>query len=156
LPYRVVRSLLAEWPALPRVMVMQYLRGPDFNVDVLAWQGETLYCIPIQRIVPQAGPVQVGRIVHDSRIDAMVEQTVAAFGFSYNVNVELAYPDEAGDGIPLVYEINPRISAPIAVHRAAGINLLLFGVLLARGREIFRGLPYREITMQRCWREVFS
>ena len=155
LPYRVVRSLLAERPTLPPVVVMQYLRGLDFNVDVLAWQGETLYCIPIQRIVPNAGPVQVGCIVHDARIDAMVEQTVAAFGFSYNVNVELAYPDETGQGYPLVYEINPRVSAPIAAHRIAGVNLLLLGVLLSLGREIPRGLPYRDVTMQRCWQEVY-
>ncbi len=156
LPYPVVRSLLAERPNLPPVVVMQYLRGLDFNVDVLAWQGETLYCIPIQRIVPDAGPVQVGRIVHDGRIDAMVEQTVAAFGFSYNVNVELAYPDDADQGDPLVYEINPRVSAPIAAHRVAGVNLLLFGILLALGQEVPRNLSYEKVTMQRCWREVYS
>jgi carbamoyl-phosphate synthase large subunit len=155
-PYPALRSLLAEQPDLPPLVAMQYLRGRDFNVDTLTWQGETLYCIPIERIVPEAGPVQVGRTVHDSRIDAMVKQIVAAFGFSYNINVELAYPDETNGGRPLVYEINPRVSAPIAMHRAAGVNLLLFGILLGLGRDMPRNLAYQDITMQRCWREVYS
>lgn len=155
-PYPALRSLLAEPSDLPPLVVMQYLRGRDFNVDALTWQGETLYCLPIERIVPDAGPVQVGRTVHDRRIDAMVRQIVAAFGFSYNINVELAYPDETERGSPLVYEINPRVSAPIAMHQAAGVNLLLFGILLGLGRDVPRNLAYKDITMQRCWREVYS
>lgn len=156
LPYPVVRSLLAERLALPPVVVMQYLRGPDFNIDVLAWQGKTLYCIPIQRIVPDAGPVQVGHIVHDARVNAMVKPIIATFDFSYNINVEMAYPDEAGQGNPLIYEINPRMSAPIAAHRAAGVNLVLFGILLGLKRDIPENLAYKDTTMQRCWREVYS
>jgi carbamoyl-phosphate synthase large subunit len=155
-PYPALRPLLAEKPTLPPLMVMQYLSGRDFNVDALAWQGETLYCIPVERLVPEAGPVQVGRTVHDARIDAMVKQIVAAFGFSYNINVELAYPDDTDRGSPLIYEINPRVSAPIAMHRAAGVNLLLLGILLGMGRDIPRNLAYKDITMQRCWQEVYS
>ncbi|OGO20355.1 MAG: hypothetical protein A2144_08745 [Chloroflexi bacterium RBG_16_50_9] len=155
-PYPALRPLLAEKPELPPLVVMQYLSGRDFNVDALTWEGETLYSIPIERLVPEAGPVQVGRTVHDAHVDAMVVQIVSAFGFSYNINVEVAYPDETDQGIPLVYEINPRISGPIAVHRAAGVNLLLFGILLGLGQDVPRHLAYREITMQRCWQEVYS
>lgn len=156
LPYPIVRSLLAERPALPPLVVMQYLSGADFNVDVLSWQGETLYCIPILRIVPDAGPVQVGRIINDAAIDAMVEKIIAAFGFSYNINVELAYPDKTRNQMPLVYEINARVSAPIAAYRAAGVNLLLYGILLALGREVPKNKPYKSITMRRCWQEIYS
>ena len=156
LPYPIVRSLLAERPDLPPVVVMQYLHGADFNVDVLSWQGETMYCIPIQRIVPDAGPVQVGRIVNDTAIDTMVEKIIAAFGFSYNINVELAYPDKTRNQMPLVYEINARVSAPIAAHRVAGVNLLLYGILLALGREVPKNKPYKNITMHRFWQEIYS
>ena len=155
-PYSALRPLLAEKPDLPPLVVMQYLSGRDFNVDALTWRGETLYCIPIERIVPEAGPVEVGRTVHDTRVDAMVAQIVTAFGFSYNINVELAYPDESDRSRPLVYEINPRVSGPIAMHRVAGVNLLLFGIMLGMGRDIPRNLAYRDITMQRCWQEVYS
>ena len=156
LPYPVIRSFFCEPASFPEIIVMQYLRGPDFNVDVLSWQGEILYCIPMQRLVPDAGPVQVGRIVQDHSIDEMVKQIVAAFGFSYNINVELAYANKSEKGIPLVYEINPRASGPIAANRKAGVNLLLNGILLSLGYRFPKKLTYKEIMMQRCWREVYS
>ena len=156
LPYSVVRSLISERPSLPPLLVMEYLAGSDFNVDVLADKGRTLYTIPIKRLVPDAGPVQEGCIISDRRIDKIVKQIVAAFGFSYNINIELAYRDKSNKGDPLIYEINPRISAPISMHKHAGINLLLLGILLALGKTIPTNLKYKEILMQRCWREVYS
>lgn len=156
LPYPVVRSLISERSSLVPLMVMEYLSGSDFNVDVLADRGKTLYTIPVKRIVPDAGPVQEGRIIKDRKIDNIVKQVVATFGFSYNINIELAYRDKSDDGDPLIYEINPRISAPIAIHKYAGINLLLFGILLRLGKSIPKGLKYNEIFMQRCWQEVYS
>ena len=135
---------------------MQYLSGNDYNVDVLSWQGQTLYCIPIQRLVPNAGPVQVGRIVHDQSIDDMVIKIISTFGFSYNINVELAYPDQSNKGNPLVYEINPRISGPIAAYKQSGVNLFLFGLLMGLGYSYPKNLRYSSITMQRCWMEIYS
>ena len=156
LPYSVVRSLISERPSLPPIMVMEYLSGSDFNVDVLADKGNTLYTIPIKRLVPDAGPVQEGRIIHDEKIDKMVRLAVDAFKFSYNINIELAYRNSSDNGIPLIYEINPRISAPIAVHKYAGVNLLLFGILLGLQKSIPENLNYSDTLMQRCWREVYS
>lgn len=155
LPYTVARTLLAERPTLPPLVVMQYLRGADFNVDVLARRGAMLYCIPIERIVPEAGPVRVGRTVHDDAIAAVAAEAVAALGCDYNINVELAYAVPGDHGPPLIYEINPRVSAPIATHRAAGVNLLLFGILAALGRPVPAGLRYECVTLQRCWHDVY-
>jgi len=154
--YPVLRELMQDGLALPSIVVMQYLRGPDFNVDVLAWRGETLYCIPIQRLVPSAGPVQDGLIVHDPAISALTKELIALLGFSYNINIEMAYPNQEDQETPLVYEINARVSAPIAVHQHAGINMMLFGILLALGYEVPRGLPYEGITVQRYWSEHYG
>jgi len=156
LPYSVVRSLMSEKPSLPPLLVMEYLAGSDFNVDVLSDKGTTLYTIPIKRLVPDAGPVREGRIIQDRRINKIVKQVVAAFGFSYNINIELAYRAKSNSGDPLIYEINPRISAPIAMHKYAGVNLLLLGILLCLRKSIPMNLKYKQINMQRCWREVYS
>ena len=156
LPYPVVRSLISEKDLLPPLMVMEYLTGSDFNVDVLSDKGRTLYTIPIKRLVPDAGPVQEGCIIKDKKINKIVQQVVSAFGLSFNTNIELAYRDKLDGANPLIYEINPRISAPIAMHKYAGINLLLFGILLCLGKSIPTNLQYNEIYMQRCWREVYS
>jgi len=114
LPYDALQDLLAGKDEIPALVAMEYLGGPDFNVDSLSLNGESVYQIPIRRIKPSAGPVQVGETVHDPSVQAMVEEICNAFGFEYNTNVEVAYRSNEENGEPLVYEINPRVSGPIA------------------------------------------
>jgi len=138
----------------PEVLLMEYLPGADFNVDVLAWQGESLYIVPNQRLVPKAGPVQVGHIKENKEVEAMVKKIVAEFGFDYWVNIEVAY-SQGPAAQPLVYEINPRLSAPIIATKAAGINLLKLGIKMALGQTIERNLTLKETKMIRYWNELF-
>lgn len=138
----------------PEILVMEYLPGEDFNVDVLAWHGDALYIIPNQRIVPNAGPVQVGLIKENSEVQNMVRKVVKEFGFDYWVNVEVAYSKEPNSH-PLVYEINPRISAPIVATKAAGVDLLRLGIKLALGEKIESNLSIMETKMIRYWNELF-
>lgn len=138
----------------PEVLVMEYLPCKDFNVDVLAKHGECFYVIPNQRIVPDAGPVQVGFIKEDEKVQNMTKRVVKEFGFDYWVNVEVAYRKEP-DSRPLVYEINPRISAPIVANKAAGVDLLSLGIKLILGEEINRYLKIKETKMIRYWNECF-
>lgn len=156
LPYPLFRSMMEGETVLPGVVVMEYLGGTDYNVDVLAEGGKTLYCMPMVRVVPDAGPVQVGRIVHDPLVSETVEPIIEAFGFDYHVNVEMAYRSNGDNGPPLLYEINPRVSAPIVGHRMAGVDLLKFGIIQALGRPFPTDLPFKDILMKRCWREVYA
>jgi len=148
--------LLTDKPSLPEVVVMEYLEGPDFNVDCLSVDGESVYQIPIRRVKPDAGPVQIGETTHDSRVQEMAEEICNSFGFEYNTNVELAYPTDQQEREPLVYEINPRVSGPIATHSAAGVNLLLYGILSAIGLGAPKGEDFDDIRVHRCWQEIYS
>jgi len=141
---------------MPDVVVMEYLEGPDFNVDCLSIDGEAVYQIPIRRVKPDAGPVQVGETIHDSRVQNMAKNICAAFNFDNITNVELAYSSNQQDHEPLVYEINPRVSGPIAIHKAAGVNLLLYGILNALDRNVPLNQEFDEIRVHRCWQELYT
>ncbi len=156
LPYEVFRELLAGKDNFPELVTMQYLAGEDYNVDCLSVDGQCIYQIPIRRIRPDAGPVQVGETVHDNDVQQMATQISDAFGFEYNTNIELAYPSEQGVEKPLVYEINPRVSGPIAVHKEAGVHLLLYGILASLGEEISTNEWFDEIRVHRCWQEIYN
>ncbi|MBU1147274.1 MAG: ATP-grasp domain-containing protein [Candidatus Omnitrophica bacterium] len=136
----------------PDILVMEYLSGSDFNVDVLAWRGDSFYIVPNERLVPDAGPVQVGCIRRDKKVGEVVRRVVKEFNFDYYVNVEVAYRNISE---PFVYEINPRISAPIVANKAAGIDLLNYGIRLALGERVSTGLRIKETRMFRFWDEVF-
>ncbi len=156
LPYEALRDLLIDKQSLPEVVVMEYLEGPDFNVDCLSIGGEAEYQIPIRRVKPDAGPVQIGETTHDSRVQNMAKEICDTFEFEYNTNVEVAYPTDSQKRDPLVYEINPRVSGPIATHKAAGVNLLLYGILCAIGCDIPENKDFDEIRVHRCWQEIYS
>ncbi len=156
LPYESLKRLLTDKPSLPEVVVMEYLEGPDFNVDCLSLDGETEYQIPIRRVKPDAGPVQIGETTHDKRVQKMSKQISDAFRFEYNTNVEVAYRTEEEADEPLVYEINPRVSGPIATHKAAGVNLLLYGILAALDHSIPTNKDFNEIRVHRCWQEIYE
>lgn len=153
--YETLRSMLDGEESLPPLVVMEYLGGTDYNVDVLADDGEAVYTMPIERIEPDAGPVEVGHIVHNEQIDVMADQITSALEFNYNINIELAYRTPDDQGNPLVYEINPRVSGPIAMHAEAGVNLLLYGILMSLGKSVPRNEEYVDTLSHRCWREVY-
>lgn len=155
LPYSVLRTLLSAKDQLPPLIVMQYLPGPDFNVDILCYKGKMIYCVPMERLVPEAGPVQVGRIVHDVKIDKICQSIIEKMDYSYVINIEVAYPDPEGMSTPLPYEINPRLSGPIAGSAAAGINLLNLSVKMALGYKIPTDLTYKSLIMRRYWAEQY-
>ncbi len=138
----------------PDIVLMEYLEGDDFNVDILAKSGKALYCVPNKRIVPDAGPVQVGHIKEERAVQDLAARVVDAFGFNYCVNIEIAYRGRDNKE-PFIYEINPRISAPIVANKAAGIDLLLKTIKLALGEEIDETLRFKDTKMFRYWDEVF-
>jgi len=156
LPYESLKQLLADKPSLPEIVVMEYLGGPDFNVDCLSVNGESKYQIPIRRVKPDAGPVQIGETTHDPRVQNMAREICDTFEFEHNTNVEIAYPTNNQRHDPLVYEINPRISGPIATHKAAGVNLLLYGILNALNQEFPLDGEFDKIRVNRCWQELYS
>lgn len=156
LPYDALKNLLTDKQSIPDIVVMEYLAGSDFNVDCLSVDGKAVYQIPIRRVKPDAGPVQIGETTHNSRVQNMAKEICDTFEFEYNTNVELAYPTDQREGEPLVYEINPRVSGPIATHEAAGINLLVYGIISALGENIPLNDDFDEIRVNRCWQELYS
>ena len=57
-------------------------------------KGEPLYIIPNERIVPNAGPLQVGLIKKNKQIVNLIKEVITNFNFDYYVNIEVAYTEE--------------------------------------------------------------
>ena len=117
---------------ITKLLVMEYLPGDEYSVDVLADNGSTLFVVPRKRIRAILGPSQLGEVVWNQEVVVMVVTVVKQFGFSCNVNIQLKYSAHSG-GKPLVLEINPRISGTIVASAAAGMDLLREGIRYALG-----------------------
>lgn len=148
-----VYEILTKSKNFPSIILMEYLEGEDFNVEVLAKIGNPLYTIPHVRLVPEAGPVQVGLVKEDRKIRELIKKIVKAFEFDFYLNIEVAYNIQKN--LPMVYEINARIGAPIVITAAAGLNLLAKGIELAMDIPIKKNLKVQETMMIRYWNELF-
>lgn len=136
----------------PSLVVSEYLPGKEYSIDVLARNGESLIIVPRVRDKVMQGISIAGTVEKNDDVEAVVRPIVKAFGFDYNINVQLKGSE---DGRLLPYEINPRISGTIAAAASAGANLIYFGAKLALGEEIPKVKIKYSTKMIRYWKEMY-
>lgn len=156
LPYITLEELVNQLKRLanfPEAVLMEYLSGEEYSVDGLANNGQPIYILPRVRVVALPGNSQESFIKENQAVENYVSKICQAFGFTSNFNIQLKYSDQDQ---PLVYEINPRISATIVANAAAGINLLLFGILQALKIDYPKNLKYNPSRMVRFWSEYYD
>ena len=144
---------LKKLSSFPRLVLMEYLLGEEYSVDGLAEQGKPVYVVPRVRVAPLPGFSREGLIRTNPAVSRYVSRIATAFGFDSNFNVQLKYDS---NGKPLVYEINPRVSATVAANAAAGIDLFLFGILQALGLPYPKDLQFTPTRMVRFSKEFYA
>ncbi len=147
-----VLPVLTEAEAFPELIVMEYLPGEEYSVDVLAMGDEVGPVVPRSRSRTRAGITFEGTVEH--REDLIEEATAISqeLGLEYNVNVQFRY---AADGTPTVIEINPRVAGTIVMCVGAGANMPYLGVKHALDEEIPEVEVQWGTEMVRYWQELF-
>jgi carbamoyl-phosphate synthase large subunit len=135
------------------IVLMEYLLEPDYSVDVLADNGKPLFIVSRKRIKALLGPSQIGEVCWTQEVVDMVELIVNKFGFNSIVNLQLK--TSSYKKIPLIYEINPRISGTIVAATAAGVDLLNYGIRHTLGLEIPDMIIPKNLRMTRYLKEYF-
>lgn len=118
--YEDMLSVLSETETLDPMMLIPYLPGNEYTVDLLAENGEVLYIAGRENIVSLMSIAQksvVSKI--DSAYDLCV-RIVRAFHYTGNIGFDFI-KDE--NGYPWLMDINPRLTATVSVISAAGLNL---------------------------------
>ena len=130
----IVRTLSElEENDFPELILMEHLPGTIYSVDFLAKDGRALIIVPKVRIVGNASQTIVGIVKRNPLVEETVARISEAFGFDYNVNIEMGLNIE---GIPLPFDFNPRIAASVAFCTAAGANLIYYALKMALGEEV--------------------
>ncbi len=99
-----------------RQLLMEYLPGCEYSVDLACYQGEVLAGVARRKSL--TSPAQT--IVDRADLLEFSAQLVAAFGLHGLINVQFK---DALDGSPKLLEINPRASGGIAMSCLSGLNL---------------------------------
>ena len=147
-----VAPVLDSADTFPELIVMEYLPGEEYSVDVLARGDVAEPVIPRSRTRTRAGISFEGTVERDEQLIEAAREICRGLGLEYNINVQFKY-DRAG--VPKVLEINPRVSGTIIMCVGAGANLPYLGVKYALDEP----LPTVDVEwgthMVRYWQEVF-
>lgn len=148
-----LKSILEAAESFPELLVMEYLSGAEFSVDVLADTGEVKAMVcrrkPMNGRIRISGTSRTQTVVEgasqimarEPEVEAMVRVLVAHFRLGGLVNVQFrcraAWSEE-----PCLLEINGRMSGGLPYVALSGLNLPLLAVKAAmRGP----GDPWPEI-----------
>ena len=132
-PVRSERELAFFLDYVSDPVLQPFLEGPEFTIDVLCdFEGTPLAIVPRERAVIRAGVVDRGRTVRDGRLMALGMECARAIRAVGAINIQC----RVVDGVPTVFEINPRFSGGIPLTIAAGADFPRLLVQLARGRRV--------------------
>ena len=145
-------SILESADTFPKLVLIEYLPGNEYSVDLLVEKGDALVTIPRLRDVIKLGISFIGEVEDNKEVEEMAKEIVKVIGLDYNINLQLKYAD---DGIPKIIEINPRVSGTIVLCTGAGVNMPYLGIKMALGEEIPKMVPKYGTKMIRYWDEVF-
>lgn len=119
----------------PQLLVMDYLPGPAYDVDLVSRGGEVL-CLGIRRRYNPAGvPFGGCRTEADAGIEHKARAIASALRLDFGGDIDLAVSRE---GIPHVLEVNPRLSGGVIGSMRAGLNVPVELVRLALGLPVER------------------
>ena len=148
-----LHSVLSASETFPELLVMEYLDGSEFSVDVLADAGNVVAMVcrrkPINGRVRLSGTSHTIRVEegqsqvlsNEPEIEAMVRRLARHFNLGGLFNVQFRCRAERPEK-PCLLEINGRMSGGLPYVSLSGLNLPLLAIQIAMRDE---GEPYPTI-----------
>lgn len=150
--WEILRGHLEQYKAMPDILVMEYLPGTEYSVDCVCKDGETIVCIPRQRVETSMGVAVVSIIDKNDEIIDISKRIIKDLNLSYNINIQFKYSRE---GKPKLVEINPRVSGSLVANLGAGVNMLELSLKLAYGLPLPAINVQWDTKMLRYWEQIF-
>lgn len=148
-----VKEILSEAPEFPEMLVMEYLSGNEYTVDLLADNGKVLYNCCRKSMNMENG-IMLDGVVEDNKVVKELCATVTeALGLDGNIGFDVK---DRADGTPIIMECNPRITAGIPVFAAAGVNLPYLNVKRMLGEELPKCEQKYGTVVKRRWKEMYT
>jgi hypothetical protein len=155
-------DILATAECFPELLVMEYLSGPEFSVDVAAHEGKLLALVVRRK--PFSGRVRVeqesttrfvsgGRsqvIERHPRVEQMVDVIVSHFSLGGLCNVQFRTAATIPER-PKILEVNGRMSGGLGYAALAGVDLLSIAIDAAwnpRTKGSYRTRPPARVRVQ--------
>lgn len=145
-------SIIAEKGTMPEMMVMEFLPGTEYTVDLLADNGQVLYAGCRRGLNVQSSIMLDGVVDDRPDILALCAAVVEALKLDGNIGFDIKLRE---DGTPVIMECNPRITAGIGAFLPAGLNLPYLCVKKLLGEPLPEVSVRCGVVMRRRYMEMF-
>ena len=126
------------------LIVMEKLKEPIYDVDLLSWRGDIKRSVVRRRINPNIP--NDGHIIENiTSMHELAKNLAKIFNLSWLYDCDVMMDSK---GAPMILEINPQPSGSVAVTIAAGINFIDDMIDLSKDKNIdLKSLPDGKIII---------
>lgn len=114
-------------------IVQEYLPGEEYTVDLVAYNGDAMYYACKLNSNMENGVARKSTIVKNSKCIAQCFKVCMELGLHGNIGFDLKCNK---DGIPVIIDVNPRLTATVSLVAKAGVNLPYIALLMALKKPI--------------------
>lgn len=136
---------------VPEMMLMEYVSGDLYNVNILAKEGKVLYSVAGKVLDFAIGNTIKCKIENNTEVLKYCEKITELLKLNGNVGFEVAYTDDKK--LKLI-EINIRVQGQIYSSTLAGINFPYLELKYYLGENLPTNLMVSEITMVRYLEDI--
>ena len=115
-------------------IISEYLPGDEFSVDTLSFEGKLFYAVIRKRTKSVGGLALESTVVADDEIENLAERIIKITGLSYINNLQFKV---SKSGHFKMMEINPRVPGTIKLSLAAGADMIMDAIKMAKGQREF-------------------
>ncbi|MBR1862699.1 MAG: ATP-grasp domain-containing protein [Ruminococcus sp.] len=151
--YEEMFAILRSAKKLDEMMLVEYMPGNEYTVDLLAENGKVLYIAGRENFVSMMSIAQQSVTADDTAAYDISRRTVSLLGYSGNIGFDFM---RAADGTPMLMDINPRLTATVSLIAAAGINLPYLRVKQLLGEPLTEHKLLTGVRLTRRYGEYFS
>lgn len=135
------------------LLLQEFIEGTEYTVSVVVSQkGKVLSVVP-KEVILKKGITQIAVTRFKPEIFETCKKIQEVFGADGPFNVQLTIDKK--DGLPKIFEINPRFSTTLVLTTAAGVNEVDLLIKDLLGEEIFVPSFKRNLVMMRYPEQIF-
>ncbi len=147
-----LKSIFAGVEEFPELMVMEFLPGQEYTVDLLADKGKTIYNCCRKSLNMENSIMLDGMVVDNQDVKNICSLVTEKLNLDGNIGFDVK---ERADGTPVIMECNPRITAGIPVFAIAGVNLPYLNIKRLLGESLPDVVENTGLIVKRRWKEMY-
>ncbi len=144
---------LEECNPIPDIMVMEYLPGCEYSVDLLASHGKTVYIAGRRNYESSMSIAMASFIEKKDEAYQLCEKIVSYLGLDGNIGFDFMLDENDN---PVLTDLNPRVTATVILYKAGGLNLPYLRVKQLLGEDLPSINIHYGVKMKRRYLDLFN